>query len=94
MLLKVTCLQDSVIEIILKEVINISSDVSDDTSWLHMLLNPVRYLPYIKNPETITVQLLDVLDIATYPAQLEILDSLPEIIPDCQYSQTAKQLCK
>lgn len=93
-MLKVASLQERVIEIILNEIINISSDDSEDTSWLHMLLNSLRYLPYIKHPENITKQLLDVLDVATYPAQLEILDSIPEIIPDCQYSETAKQLCK
>lgn len=80
-------------EILLKEITNIVSEATEDTSWLHMLLNPLRYLPYVKNSETLTKELLDILEIATYPAQLEILDSLPEIIPDCQYSETARQLC-
>ncbi|XP_056647952.1 Fanconi anemia group D2 protein [Diorhabda sublineata] len=91
--LKVECLQSEVTDILLDEI-TISADSSEDTSWLRALLNPFRYLPYIKEPEKLTTKLIDILDVATYPAQLEILDTIPEIIPDSQFSETTKQLCK
>lgn len=81
-------------EIIFDEITSVCSDSSDDTSWLHLLLNTLRYLPYVKDPEQLTTKLIDILEIATYPAQLEILDTIPEIIPDSQSSETTKQLCK
>ncbi|KAJ8931775.1 hypothetical protein NQ314_015307 [Rhamnusium bicolor] len=93
-LLKVNCLQKEVINILLDEITTFSSEETQDTSWLRLLLSPLRYLPYIKEAENLTTKLLDILDIATFPAQLEILDSVPEILPDSQYSETAKQLSK
>lgn len=92
--LKVPSLQTDVFEIIFDEITSVCSDSSDDTSWLHLLLNTLRYLPYVKDPEQLTTKLIDILEIATYPAQLEILDTIPEIIPDSQSSETTKQLCK
>lgn len=91
--LKVECLQAEVTDILLDEI-TISADSSEDTSWLHTLLNPFRYLPYIKEPEKLRTKLIDILDVATYSAQLEILNMIPEIIPDSQFSETTKQLCR
>ncbi|KAG5898486.1 hypothetical protein JTB14_015490 [Gonioctena quinquepunctata] len=91
--LKVSCLQKEVMDLLLKEITDISESV-EDTSMLHLLLNPFRFLPHIIDPQNLTTKLLDTLDIASYPAQLEIFDSIPDIIPDGQYSETAKQLCK
>lgn len=65
-----------------------------DTSWLRLLLNSLRYLPHIKEAKNLTTKLLDILDIATMPVQLEILESIPEVLPDSQYSETARQLSK
>lgn len=65
-----------------------------DTSWLHLLINPLCYIPDFRDPEMLTTKLLDILDIANYPAQLEILNSIPEIIPDEQHAKTAEELCK
>ncbi|XP_050510228.1 Fanconi anemia group D2 protein isoform X3 [Diabrotica virgifera virgifera] len=92
--LKVGCLQTEVTEVLLEEITSISCEATEDTSWLHSLLSSFRYLPYMKDPENITTKLIDILEVATYPAQLEILDTIPEIIPDSQFSETTKQLCK
>ncbi|KAJ8958316.1 hypothetical protein NQ318_017462 [Aromia moschata] len=90
----VDCLQKQIMNILLEEITSISSEDVQDTSWLRLLLNPMRYLPHICDPATLTTKLLDILDVANFPAQLEILDSVPEIIPDSQYAETAKQLSK
>lgn len=90
--MKVPQLQKYIFEILFDEITN-CVEVVEDTSWLHLLLNPLCYLPFVMNPDFITTKLLDVLEIATYPAQLEILNLIPEIIPDGQYSKTAKELC-
>lgn len=92
--MKVVPLQSYLLEILLEEITNTAAEAAEDTSWLHLLLNPLCYLPYIKDPENLTTKLLDILEIATYPAQLEILNAIPEIIPDAQHCHTAKELCK
>lgn len=86
-------LQKYIFDILFNEIANYSAEANQDTSWLHLLLNPLSYLPYIDNPEFITTKLLDILEIASYPAQLEILNSIPEIIPDGQHTKTATELC-
>lgn len=86
-------LQKYILDILFDEITNCSIEANQDTSWLHLLLNPLSYLPYIDNHDFITTKLLDVLEVASYPAQLEILNSIPEIIPDGQHSKTAKELC-
>nr|XP_023021641.1 Fanconi anemia group D2 protein [Leptinotarsa decemlineata] len=91
--LKVSCLQKEVMDILLTEITE-TSESAEDTSLLHLLLNPFRFLPHINDPQTLTTKLLDILEIASYPAQLEILDSIPDIIPDSQNSETAQQLSK
>lgn len=92
--MKVTHLQKFIFDILFDEITNHASEASQETSWLHLLLNPLCYLPYVKDPDFMTTKFLDVLEIATYPAQIEILNSIPEIIPDGQHSKTAKELCK
>ncbi|KAK4881853.1 hypothetical protein RN001_005172 [Aquatica leii] len=93
-LLNVFCLQDEVIELLLKHVIDCAVVESNDTSLLRLLLNPLRYLAHINNSKIFTTKLVDILDIAVYVAQLEILNLIPEIIPDTEYEETAKQLSK
>ncbi|CAH1173893.1 unnamed protein product [Phaedon cochleariae] len=92
--LRVNCLQKEVMNLLLNEMTIVSSESEEDTSWLHLLLSPLRYLSFLKDPDILTAKLTDILEVASYPAQLEILDSIPEIIPDNQYHETAKQLCK
>ncbi|RZC34215.1 Fanconi anemia group D2 protein [Asbolus verrucosus] len=92
--LKVNNLQKEVIEILLDEITSSVTEESQDTSWLRLLLSQLRYLPHIKNAETLTTKLLDIMEIAPYPSQLEILDSIPEVLPDSEYNETAKQLSK
>lgn len=87
-------LQKCVFEILYDEISSNGIDATEDTSWLHLLLNPLCYIPNFENSEIITTKLLDILEIANYPAQLEILNSIPEIIPDEQHSKTAEELCK
>lgn len=92
--MKVPQLQKDVFEILYDEISTNGVDATEDTSWLHLLLNPLCYIPSFKEPEFITTKLLDILEIANYPAQLEILNSVPEIIPDVQHGKTAEELCK
>ncbi|KAL1497121.1 hypothetical protein ABEB36_008131 [Hypothenemus hampei] len=92
--LKVPQLQDDVIEILLENVTTVCMDLAADTSWFRMLLKPLRCLPTIKNDEVLTRKLIDVLDIATLTGQLEILEAIPEIIPDNQCNFTAKELIR
>lgn len=82
------------LEIIFEEIEKNAIDSSEDTSWLHLLLNPLCYLPYIKDHEFLTTKILDLLEIASYPVQHKILNSIPEIIPDRQHCLAAKELCK
>nr|CAI5860802.1 unnamed protein product [Callosobruchus analis] len=93
-LLKTNQIQKYMIEILLNEIMAVAPEALENTQHLHLLLTPLRYLPYIINPQDLATRLLDILEIATFPSQLEILDSLPDIMPDSQYAETAKQLCK
>ncbi|KAJ8984875.1 hypothetical protein NQ317_002715 [Molorchus minor] len=92
--LKTNYLQKEIMLTLLEEIAGTSSEELRDTSWLRLLLNPLRYLPHISEPATLTTKLLDILDIANFPSQLEIIDSIPEIIPDSQYNETAQQLSR
>ncbi|KAK5650862.1 hypothetical protein RI129_001891 [Pyrocoelia pectoralis] len=93
-LLNIPSLQDEIIDLLLKEVTNNAVDVNNDTSWLRLLLNPLRYLSNVSNAKTLTTKLVDITEISTFEAQLEILNLLPDVIPDVEYEETAKQLSK
>ena len=90
--LKVSRLQKEIIDIVLDELTSTISDEEHDVPRLRLLLSQLRYLPHIKDPQSLTTKLLDILDIASFPSQLEILDSIPEILPDSEYSETASEL--
>lgn len=94
LLLSVDCLQSDIISILLEEVISHAVADEEDTIWLRLLLGPLRYLSYIKQPQELTKRLLEILEVATYPSQLEILNFIPDIIPDSEYDETAKELSK
>lgn len=64
----------------------------EDIQQFRLILSQLRYLPHIKDPENFTSKLLDVIEIAPFPAQLEILDSIPAILPDSEYNETATKL--
>lgn len=78
---------------IFDEIVANGVESSDDTAWLHLLLNQLCYLPYVKDSDFLTTKLLDLLEIATYPAQSEILNSIPKVIPDAKHRDVAKELC-
>lgn len=92
--LKVSHLQKHASEILLDKITSVVSETAEDTSWLRLLLNTLRYLPYYENAEELCVKLLEILEIATEPAQLEILDLIPEIVSDSQFAEVAKHLCQ
>lgn len=89
-----TSLQTSIIHLILEDITNIIVEDQENTNKLRLLLNTLMYLPFIENPATLTTQLLDLLDIATMPAQFEILYLLPEILPDSENNVIGKELSK
>lgn len=93
LILNVHCLQDAAMDMILDGlVLHVSDDDPGNQTWLQLFLNTLRYLPYIKNPNKLSTKLLDCLEIAAYPAQIEILNAIPEIIPDGQCDEIARQL--
>lgn len=94
LMLNVDCIQTQIIAVLLEEVTYHAVNAEEDTIWLRLLLGPFRYLSYLKSPKELAVQLLEILEVATYPAQLEILNFIPDIIPDSEYDETAKQLTK
>lgn len=94
LMLNVDCIQTEIISVLLEEVTTHAVNDEEDTIWLRLLLGPLRYLSYIKSPKELAVQLLEILEVATYPAQLEILKFIPYIIPDSEYDEIAKQLTK
>lgn len=91
-MLNVDSLRKVVMNLLLDNLVMYATEENIDESWVPLLLNALRYLPYIKQPNILSTKLLDTLDVATYESQLEILNAIPEIIPDIQYDETAKQL--
>lgn len=91
-LLNVICLQESVIELLLEHATNQADN--DNTLLLRLILNPLCYLSYVNDPKVLTTKLLDILEIAQFPVQLEILHMVPEIINDNACEDAAKQLSK
>lgn len=93
LILNIHCVQDAAMNIILDTLaLRTSDDETDNQTWLQLLLHALRYLPYIKNPKKLSTKLLDCLEMATYTAQIEILNAIPEIILDGQYDEIARQL--
>ncbi|XP_030765389.1 Fanconi anemia group D2 protein homolog [Sitophilus oryzae] len=90
--LKVPCLQNDVINILLDILTTVGMEETEDTSYLRDILKPLRYLPIIKDGQFLTKKLLDILEISTFSSQLEILDAIPQIIPDSDCDQAARQL--
>lgn len=89
--LNVDCIQSEVISFLLEQatvhVLN-----KEDTISLRLLLGPLRYLSFIKETNKVAQQLLDLLEISTKAAKLEILSHIPEIIPDSEYQFIAHKL--
>ncbi|KAB0802406.1 hypothetical protein PPYR_04592 [Photinus pyralis] len=94
MLLNIPSLQDEIIDLLLRQVTESAVDDKNDTSLLRLVLTPLRYLSNITNAKALTTKLLDITEIGTFEAQLEILNLLPDVIPDVEYEETAKQLSK
>lgn len=96
--LKVDKLQGETIEIVLDKLTSIligpDWEINDnnETPWLKLLLSQLCYLPHIQNGEVLSEKLLDIIEISPLGAQLEILNSIPEILPDSEYNKTAKTL--
>ncbi|KAK9758738.1 Fanconi anemia protein FancD2 nuclease [Popillia japonica] len=78
-------------EFVLEEAIELLGEDSDQIPEFKLILNAMKYLPFI-NSADVTQKLLDMIEIGTIGAQLEILYSIPEIIPDSQYEEAAKKL--
>ncbi|CAG9859429.1 unnamed protein product [Phyllotreta striolata] len=91
--LNVSTIQTYITEILLDEIATLCSDSVDDHVWLALLINAFRYIPFVKDPDLLFEKLIDILEIAPHPAQLEILDIIPGIITDSQVKETARQLC-
>lgn len=94
LLLRVQELQDDILDLIFEEITKDVTEPQTDTSWLRLLLNSLRYITQIKDPESVCTKLLDILEVSSLASQLEILDAIPEIIPDSQYRKTAEELCR
>lgn len=93
-LMHVKCLQSAIIDMVLEQLITQVSNEIEETGWIRKLLFSLRYLPFINKPKELSSKLLDALEIATFPSQLEILTYIPEIVPDDFYDEVAKPLCK
>ncbi|CAG9766045.1 unnamed protein product [Ceutorhynchus assimilis] len=92
--LKIPHLQDEVMELLLDNVTDAAIEDTEDTSWLRTLLQPLRFLPTVKNSEFLAKKLLDILEISSFTCRLEILGAFPEILPDNQCDFAAKELTK
>ena len=69
---------------------------SDDpiSSIPKLILNSLRWLNVTKNGDILTEKLLEILDATPDPVQIEIISSLPEIIPDHFHDKVAGELKK
>ena len=93
-LLNIGNLQKHIFDLLLETMTTHAAEDATDTTYLRLLLNPMKYLSFIKEPKVLAEKLLDILEIATHPSQLEIINSLQEIIPDSEYDTIAKELVK
>lgn len=90
-LLNVDCLQKQVLDLLFDYLVKYAIEENDEV-WVPLLLRGLRHFPYFKEPTVVCKKLMDVLDVATYPSQLEILNLLPDIIPNMQHDEIAKKL--
>lgn len=91
--LLVECLQDEITKLLLKEVVPHVIE-KDETNWLRLLLSPLRFLSFIKEPKSLTASILELLESGTHQAQLELLTYIPEILPDSEYENSAREISK
>lgn len=90
-LLQINCIQNEIIEFMLDEATEKLGE-ENEASDFRLILNSMKYLPFIQTADVVTQKLLDMVEIASFAAELEILNSIPEIIPDSQNESTAKRL--
>ncbi|XP_060518844.1 Fanconi anemia group D2 protein [Cylas formicarius] len=93
-LLKVPPLQKEVTNMLLDRITEISTEEVQDTSWLRLLISPLRCLPNIRYGKELATKLLDILEVSTFTSQLEILEAIPDILPDSECDAAARQLTK
>lgn len=92
-LLEIDCIQSHVITFLLEEAVSyVVKQESENMLWVRRILGTLRYLSYIQHPSELNEQLLALLEVATEPAQLEMLLYIPDIIPDSEYEDTARKL--
>lgn len=93
MFLRVNQLQQRILRFVLEEIINVVTDTQDCNA-LRLLLNPLKYLPSFNDSKEFSSTLLSILSECSPEIQLEMLDVLPDIIPDSCYDIVAKELTK
>ncbi|GJQ69554.1 hypothetical protein Trydic_g6650 [Trypoxylus dichotomus] len=93
-LLQVDSIQNEVLEFVLEEATKLLGEDNDEAPEFRLILNAMKYLPFINSADVVTQKILDMVEIGMFGAQLEILNSIPEIIPDSQYEKAAKQLSR
>lgn len=92
LLLHVSCLQSHVVDKVLDEITTRALEEVEETPLIKLLLAALQFLPFIEDPTTLTTKLLDILEVAEDAARHEILNMVPEIIPDGRHEEAAKQL--
>lgn len=92
-LLNVECLQTALATFLLEKLALISLE-SADSPIPKLILNSLRWLNVTKNGQELSDKLIEILDATPDQVQVEIISSLPEIIPDDIHDQVAQQLKK
>lgn len=89
-----TELQTQIIEIILNNIADTVINDEENIRKLNMLLNSLRYLSFLLEPDILSTKLLEILQIAPVLMQYEILYAIPEILPDKANEVAATDLSK
>ena len=100
-LLNIECLQPPLTSYLLEKLAIISLEtegiVKDDdptTTIPKLILNSLRWLNVTQNGEHLTDKLMEIMEATPDQLQVEIVSSLPEIIPDHLHDKVAKELQK
>lgn len=92
-LLNVECLQTALATFLLEKLALISLE-SAESPLPKLILNSLRWLNVTKNGQELSDKLIEILDATPDQVQVEIISSLPEIIPDDIHDQVAQELKK
>ncbi|KAH0557840.1 Fanconi anemia group D2 protein homolog [Cotesia glomerata] len=94
--LQVPAIQSNVLNSLLTKLNEtiVAADSPDSVPWAYQLLQQLRFLEVVNDPEALTLKLEELLETSPIWFQRELITFIPDIVTDTQHQMIAEILCK